>query len=97
MCHLVPLCPDYSELPPSVNSNGRQEVECEEEEEEEENGYDIPKPPLPVARRTLSEASSSSTAFSRLSVDSEPGTSASKYTLMFVLLRKLLLKKYVYT
>ncbi|TSQ58048.1 E3 ubiquitin-protein ligase CBL [Bagarius yarrelli] len=63
---------DYSELPPLVSSNGPQEVECKEEE----NGYDIPKPPLPIARRTLSEASSSSAAFSRLSVDSEPGTSS---------------------
>lgn len=74
----VSVCPDYSELPPSVSSNGPHEVDCEEEEE---NGYDIPKPPLPIARRTLSEASSSSAAFSRLSVDSEPGTSASKYSL----------------
>lgn len=69
-------CPDYSELPPSVNSNGPQDHDCDDEEE---NGYDFPKPPLPIARRTLSEASSSSAAFSRLSVDSEPGTS-SKYT-----------------
>ncbi|GAA6101427.1 E3 ubiquitin-protein ligase CBL [Tachysurus ichikawai] len=66
---------DYSELPPSVSSNGPHEAECEDEEEE--NGYDIPKPPLPIGRRTLSEASSSSTTFSRLSLDSEPGTSVS--------------------
>ncbi|MCI4385768.1 hypothetical protein PGIGA_G00054570 [Pangasianodon gigas] len=63
---------DYSELPPSVSSNGPQEAECEEEEE---NGYDIPKPPLPVARRTLSDVSGSSATFSRLSMDSESGTS----------------------
>ncbi|KAF4086011.1 hypothetical protein AMELA_G00101290 [Ameiurus melas] len=67
---------DYSELPQSVISNGPQETECEEEEEEEEeNGYDIPKPPLPIARRTLSDVSGTSASFSRLSVDSEPGTS----------------------
>ncbi|XP_060799837.1 E3 ubiquitin-protein ligase CBL isoform X4 [Neoarius graeffei] len=63
---------DYSELPPTASSNGPQQAECEEEEE---NGYDIPKPPLPIARRTLSEASNSSSMFSRLSVDSELGAS----------------------
>uniref|UniRef100_A0A4W4F6D6 E3 ubiquitin-protein ligase CBL n=1 Tax=Electrophorus electricus TaxID=8005 RepID=A0A4W4F6D6_ELEEL len=69
---------DYSELPPLVSSNGPREAEREEEQvEEEEDGYDFPKPPLPVGRRPLSEVASSSAAFHRLSMDSEPGTSAS--------------------
>uniref|UniRef100_A0A4W4F4S8 E3 ubiquitin-protein ligase CBL n=1 Tax=Electrophorus electricus TaxID=8005 RepID=A0A4W4F4S8_ELEEL len=68
---------DYSELPPLVSSNGPREAEREEEQvEEEEDGYDFPKPPLPVGRRPLSEVASSSAAFHRLSMDSEPGTSA---------------------
>ncbi|CAB1348534.1 unnamed protein product [Coregonus sp. 'balchen'] len=45
------------------------------EEVEEENGYDIPKPVFAVARRTLSELGAA--AFSRLSMDSEPGASTS--------------------
>ncbi|KAG9265450.1 E3 ubiquitin-protein ligase CBL isoform X1 [Astyanax mexicanus] len=64
---------DYSELPPLASSNGPRDSEFEEEE----NGYDIPKPPLPVARRTLSEVSSLSSAFSRISVESEPGAAVS--------------------
>uniref|UniRef100_A0A3B1IPB6 E3 ubiquitin-protein ligase CBL n=1 Tax=Astyanax mexicanus TaxID=7994 RepID=A0A3B1IPB6_ASTMX len=60
-----PPCSDYSELPPLASSNGPRDSEFEEEE----NGYDIPKPPLPVARRTLSEVSSLSSAFSRISVE----------------------------
>ncbi|KAI4904555.1 hypothetical protein NFI96_029620 [Prochilodus magdalenae] len=64
---------DYSELPPLASSNGPRDMECDEEE----NGYDIPKPPLPIARRTLSEVSNVSATFSRLSVESEPGASAS--------------------
>ncbi|XP_010792107.1 E3 ubiquitin-protein ligase CBL-like [Notothenia coriiceps] len=87
---------DYSELPPLALSNGRREQaaedrEEEEEEEEEENGYDFPKPRLPMAttRRTLSEigassssssssssCSSSTAAFSRLSLDSDAGAAA---------------------
>ena len=98
------LCvPDYSELPPHSLTNGPRDPPCpntkfgaggeveeeEEEKEEEENGYDIPKPRLPLApaRRTLSElgcssssstssSSSSSAAFSRLSMDVEPGLTA---------------------
>ncbi|KAL7848725.1 hypothetical protein SRHO_G00203480 [Serrasalmus rhombeus] len=66
---------DYSELPPFTSSNGPRDTECEEEEEE--NGYDIPKPPLPVARRTLSEVSNVSATFSRLSGESEPGAPVS--------------------
>ncbi|XP_017574128.1 E3 ubiquitin-protein ligase CBL isoform X2 [Pygocentrus nattereri] len=65
---------DYSELPPFASSNGPRDTECEEEEE---NGYDIPKPPLPVARRTLSEVSNVSATFSRLSGESEPGAPVS--------------------
>ncbi|KAL6471053.1 hypothetical protein MHYP_G00197030 [Metynnis hypsauchen] len=64
---------DYSELPPFASSNGPRDTECEEEE----NGYDIPKPPLPVARRTLSEVSNVSATFSRLSGESEPGAQVS--------------------
>ncbi|XP_066534233.1 E3 ubiquitin-protein ligase CBL isoform X2 [Hoplias malabaricus] len=64
---------DYSELPPLVSSNGPLDAECDEED----NSYDFPKPPLPVARRTLSEVSSTSATFSRLSVESEPGASVS--------------------
>ncbi|KAL7831770.1 hypothetical protein AOLI_G00293180 [Acnodon oligacanthus] len=65
---------DYSELPPFASSNGPRDIECEEEEE---NGYDIPKPPLPVARRTLSEVSNVSATFSRLSGENEPGAPVS--------------------
>ncbi|KAG7471390.1 hypothetical protein MATL_G00124150 [Megalops atlanticus] len=51
---------DYSELPPMASSNGpREPPAAEEGVEEEENGYDVPKPPLPVApaRRTLTDPS----------------------------------------
>lgn len=76
---------DYSELPPLASTNCPiWEIPCPvqepPEEVEEENGYDIPKPVLPMApaRRTLSElGATSSAAFSRLSMDSEPGASAS--------------------
>ncbi|XP_033832400.1 E3 ubiquitin-protein ligase CBL [Periophthalmus magnuspinnatus] len=76
---------DYSELPPLVLTNGPRDLSSEEREEE--NGYEYPKPrvPLPPTRRTLSElggsssssssssCSSSVTAFSRLSLDSDAG------------------------
>uniref|UniRef100_A0A3P8YEW6 E3 ubiquitin-protein ligase CBL n=1 Tax=Esox lucius TaxID=8010 RepID=A0A3P8YEW6_ESOLU len=76
----------YSELPPQPSTNGPvwdalcpvREPPCAVSEElEEENGYDFPKPPLPVApaRRTLSELGAASV--SRLSVDSEGGASIS--------------------
>uniref|UniRef100_A0A8C7CS50 E3 ubiquitin-protein ligase CBL n=1 Tax=Oncorhynchus kisutch TaxID=8019 RepID=A0A8C7CS50_ONCKI len=76
---------DYSELPPLASTNCPiWEIPCPvrepPEEVEEENGYDIPKPALPMApaRRTLSElGATSSAAFNRLSMDSEPGASAS--------------------
>ncbi|MBN3300453.1 CBL ligase, partial [Amia calva] len=59
---------DYSDLPTGSSANGPREPVSEEEE----NGYDFPKPPLPaLARRTLSDISSSSSAFSRLSVDND--------------------------
>uniref|UniRef100_A0A672ZP43 E3 ubiquitin-protein ligase CBL n=1 Tax=Sphaeramia orbicularis TaxID=375764 RepID=A0A672ZP43_9TELE len=47
-----------------------------EEREEEENGYDYPKPrlPMPPARRTLSELGGSSSSSSRLSLDSDAGS-----------------------
>uniref|UniRef100_A0A4W5REE0 E3 ubiquitin-protein ligase CBL n=1 Tax=Hucho hucho TaxID=62062 RepID=A0A4W5REE0_9TELE len=75
----------YSELPPLASTNCPiREIPCPVreplEEVEEENGYDIPKPVLPMApaRRTLSElGATSSAAFSRLSMDSEPGASTS--------------------
>ncbi|XP_030393914.1 E3 ubiquitin-protein ligase CBL [Gopherus evgoodei] len=50
-----------------------------EESENEEDGYDIPKPPLPVAtaRRTLSDISNATSAFSRMSLDYDPVTGSS--------------------
>uniref|UniRef100_A0A8C0H388 E3 ubiquitin-protein ligase CBL n=1 Tax=Chelonoidis abingdonii TaxID=106734 RepID=A0A8C0H388_CHEAB len=50
-----------------------------EESENEEDGYDIPKPPLPVAtaRRTLSDISNATSAFSRMSLDYDPITGSS--------------------
>uniref|UniRef100_A0A8C7HHM6 E3 ubiquitin-protein ligase CBL n=1 Tax=Oncorhynchus kisutch TaxID=8019 RepID=A0A8C7HHM6_ONCKI len=70
---------DCSELPPMASTNGPiWEIPCPvrelPEEVEEENGYDIPKPALPMARRTLSELGA---ATSRLVMDSEPGASSS--------------------
>uniref|UniRef100_A0A667XSD7 E3 ubiquitin-protein ligase CBL n=1 Tax=Myripristis murdjan TaxID=586833 RepID=A0A667XSD7_9TELE len=64
---------DYSELPPLAMTNGPRE-HAADEGEEEENGYDFPKPRLPVAptRRTLSELSGS-----RLSLDADAGAAAS--------------------
>uniref|UniRef100_A0A8C7HHH3 E3 ubiquitin-protein ligase CBL n=1 Tax=Oncorhynchus kisutch TaxID=8019 RepID=A0A8C7HHH3_ONCKI len=64
-------------LPPMASTNGPiWEIPCPvrelPEEVEEENGYDIPKPALPMARRTLSELGA---ATSRLVMDSEPGSS----------------------
>ncbi|XP_074535066.1 E3 ubiquitin-protein ligase CBL [Halichoeres trimaculatus] len=82
---------DYSELPPATLTNGPRD-QAAEDREEEENGYDIPKPrlPMPPARRTLSElggssssssssssCSSSTAAFSRLSMDSDTVAAAS--------------------
>eukprot|EP00063_Salmo_salar_P094273 XP_014069108.1 PREDICTED: E3 ubiquitin-protein ligase CBL isoform X1 [Salmo salar] len=71
---------DCSDVPPLASTNGPiWEIACPvrelPEEVEEENGYDIPKPALPMARRTLSELGAA--AFSRLVMDSEPGVSAS--------------------
>uniref|UniRef100_A0A673ZAV7 E3 ubiquitin-protein ligase CBL n=1 Tax=Salmo trutta TaxID=8032 RepID=A0A673ZAV7_SALTR len=71
---------DCSEVPPLASTNGPiWEITCPvrelPEEVEEENGYDIPKPALPMARRTLSELGAA--AFSRLVMDSEPGVSSS--------------------
>ncbi|KAM9317684.1 E3 ubiquitin-protein ligase CBL [Pholidichthys leucotaenia] len=47
---------DYSDLPALSMTNGPRDL-SEDGEEEEENGYDFPKPrlPLPPVRRTLSE------------------------------------------
>uniref|UniRef100_A0A8D2MS75 E3 ubiquitin-protein ligase CBL n=1 Tax=Zonotrichia albicollis TaxID=44394 RepID=A0A8D2MS75_ZONAL len=47
-----------------------------EESENEEDGYDVPKAPLPVAvaRRTLSDISNATPAFSRMSLESDPVT-----------------------
>uniref|UniRef100_A0A674H6V4 E3 ubiquitin-protein ligase CBL n=1 Tax=Taeniopygia guttata TaxID=59729 RepID=A0A674H6V4_TAEGU len=47
-----------------------------EESENEEDGYDVPKPPLPVAsaRRTLSDISNATPAFSRMSLENDPAT-----------------------
>ncbi|KAG7479749.1 E3 ubiquitin-protein ligase CBL [Solea senegalensis] len=79
---------DYSELPPLAMTNGPTDLTAETREEEE-NGYDFPKPrvPMPLARRTLSElvcssSSSSSSlssmaAYGRLSLDSDAGAAAS--------------------
>uniref|UniRef100_A0A1A8R821 E3 ubiquitin-protein ligase CBL n=1 Tax=Nothobranchius rachovii TaxID=451742 RepID=A0A1A8R821_9TELE len=81
---------DYSDLPPLVN--GPREP-AGEDREEEDNGYDFPRPPLPMppTRRTLSEMGgslsssssssssclSSTAAFNRLSLDSDAGAAAS--------------------
>nr|XP_033773625.1 E3 ubiquitin-protein ligase CBL [Geotrypetes seraphini] len=45
-----------------------------EESENEDSGYDVPRPPLPIApaRRTLSDISNAASAFSRASLDSDP-------------------------
>ncbi|XP_030633078.1 E3 ubiquitin-protein ligase CBL [Chanos chanos] len=66
---------DYSELPPLASTNGPRDPASEEEE----NGYDFPKPPLPVApaRRTLSDIGTPSATFSRISLDSDLGAAAS--------------------
>uniref|UniRef100_A0A8C2KXS8 E3 ubiquitin-protein ligase CBL n=2 Tax=Cyprinus carpio TaxID=7962 RepID=A0A8C2KXS8_CYPCA len=72
-------CLDYSELPPLTCSNGpRDPVGACDEEEEEENNYDYPKPLIPtnLARRTLSDVNPTSSAFSRLSIDTELGAAA---------------------
>uniref|UniRef100_A0A8U8B0X7 E3 ubiquitin-protein ligase CBL n=1 Tax=Geospiza parvula TaxID=87175 RepID=A0A8U8B0X7_GEOPR len=47
-----------------------------EESENEEDGYDVPKAPLPVAiaRRTLSDISNATPAFSRMSLENDPVT-----------------------
>uniref|UniRef100_A0A8C1PAS3 E3 ubiquitin-protein ligase CBL n=1 Tax=Cyprinus carpio TaxID=7962 RepID=A0A8C1PAS3_CYPCA len=72
-------CLDYSELPPLTCSNGpRDPVGACDDEEEEENNYDYPKPLIPtnLARRTLSDVNPTSSAFSRLSIDTELGAAA---------------------
>lgn len=55
-----------------------------EESENEEDGYDIPKPPLPIAtaRRTLSDISNATSAFSRMSLDCDPITGEHPYLLI---------------
>uniref|UniRef100_A0A8C9USH3 E3 ubiquitin-protein ligase CBL n=1 Tax=Spermophilus dauricus TaxID=99837 RepID=A0A8C9USH3_SPEDA len=47
-----------------------------EESENEDDGYDVPKPPVPVvlARRTLSDISNASSSFGWLSLDGDPST-----------------------
>lgn len=89
---------DYSDLPPQPVSNGPRDHEADDGEEEE-NGYDFPKPrlPLPPARRTLSEmggslssSSSSSSlcaaaAFNRLSLDADAGATARKFNSLLIL------------
>ncbi len=73
-------CLDYSELPPLTCSNGLRDPVGACGEEEEENSYDYPKPHIftNLARRTLSDINPTSSAFSRLSTDSELGAAASK-------------------
>ncbi|RXM96158.1 E3 ubiquitin-protein ligase CBL [Acipenser ruthenus] len=76
---------DYADLPPAVaasaNGLGPLQIDDDEEEEEEENGYDFPKPPLPLApaRRTLSDISSATSAFSRLSMDSDAASPSTSF------------------
>uniref|UniRef100_A0A8C9YM48 E3 ubiquitin-protein ligase CBL n=1 Tax=Sander lucioperca TaxID=283035 RepID=A0A8C9YM48_SANLU len=69
LMHCFRSIPDYSELPPLAMTNGPRD-HAAEDREEEENGYDFPKPwvPMPTARRTLSELGGS-----RLSLDSDAG------------------------
>ncbi|XP_059389122.1 E3 ubiquitin-protein ligase CBL-like isoform X2 [Carassius carassius] len=69
---------DYSELPPLTCSNGPRDLVGACGEEEEENSYDYPKPHIPtnLARRTLSDVNPTSSAFSRLSIDTELGAAA---------------------
>ncbi|XP_017593854.1 PREDICTED: LOW QUALITY PROTEIN: E3 ubiquitin-protein ligase CBL, partial [Corvus brachyrhynchos] len=61
---------DEGNLAAATASNGP------EESENEEDGYDVPKPPLPVAiaRRTLSDISNATPAFSRMSLENDPVT-----------------------
>uniref|UniRef100_A0A8V5H8Q5 E3 ubiquitin-protein ligase CBL n=1 Tax=Melopsittacus undulatus TaxID=13146 RepID=A0A8V5H8Q5_MELUD len=61
---------DEGDLAAATASNGP------EESENEEDGYDVPKPPLPVAiaRRTLSDISNATPAFSRMSLENDPVT-----------------------
>ncbi|NWU36568.1 CBL ligase, partial [Hylia prasina] len=61
---------DEGNLAAATASNGP------EEPENEEDGYDVPKPPVPVAiaRRTLSDISNATPAFSRMSLENDPGT-----------------------
>ncbi|XP_014350702.1 E3 ubiquitin-protein ligase CBL [Latimeria chalumnae] len=56
-----------AEAMPAAASNGPIDMESEEED----NGYDFPKPPIPAmpARRTLSDISNATSAFSRISFD----------------------------
>lgn len=96
-CHILISFTDYSDLPPQPVSNGPRDHEADDGEEEE-NGYDFPKPrlPLPPARRTLSEmggslssSSSSSSlcaaaAFNRLSLDADAGATARKFNSLLI-------------
>ncbi|NWR00759.1 CBL ligase, partial [Paradoxornis webbianus] len=61
---------DEGKLAAAPASNGP------EEPENEEDGYDVPKPPVPVAnaRRTLSDISNATPAFSRMSLENDPVT-----------------------
>uniref|UniRef100_A0A8D2QF20 E3 ubiquitin-protein ligase CBL n=1 Tax=Zonotrichia albicollis TaxID=44394 RepID=A0A8D2QF20_ZONAL len=66
----VPPPADEGNVAAATASNGP------EESENEEDGYDVPKAPLPVAvaRRTLSDISNATPAFSRMSLESDPVT-----------------------
>ncbi|XP_059575931.1 E3 ubiquitin-protein ligase CBL-like [Alligator mississippiensis] len=67
---------DERDLAAAAASNGP------EDSENEEDGYDIPKPPLPIALacRTLSDISNATSAFSRMSLDGDPTTGFSDGT-----------------
>ncbi|XP_069546346.1 E3 ubiquitin-protein ligase CBL [Brachyistius frenatus] len=71
---------DYSELPPQPLTNGPRD-HAAEEREDEENGYDFPKPrlPMPPARRTLSEMGGSLSSSSSSSSSSSCSSSTAAF------------------
>uniref|UniRef100_A0ACB8EYN4 Uncharacterized protein n=1 Tax=Sphaerodactylus townsendi TaxID=933632 RepID=A0ACB8EYN4_9SAUR len=67
----VPSGSETASVPEGGDMAGAHASNGPEELENEEDGYDVPRPPIPlsVARRTLSDISNAASAFSRVSLD----------------------------
>ncbi|XP_054853624.1 E3 ubiquitin-protein ligase CBL [Eublepharis macularius] len=69
----VPSGPEAASIPEGGDVAAANASNGPEESENEEDGYDVPRPPIPltVARRTLSDISNAASAFNRVSLDAD--------------------------